>query len=57
MSSLSEQRIKELGQILIWLREGYSYASIARKMGLTRQRVQQLAKKYELPKPLGKELK
>ena len=46
-------RASRIGQILLWLRSGYSYADVARKLGVSRQRVWQIAKRYKLtPTPV-----
>jgi DNA-binding CsgD family transcriptional regulator len=37
-----------IGQISRWLQDGYTYADIGRKLGISRQRVWQVAKEYNL---------
>ena len=44
-------RATRIAQVSRCLKDGYSYADVARKLGLSRQRVWQIAQKYSLSPP------
>ena len=41
-------RATKIGKISRWLKDGYSYTDVARKFGVSRQRVWQLARRHDL---------